>query len=345
MKRFYSILLGLGVFALTSGLFTACDSKDDSIDDPNLPGNSYFKINMLDTTYVRTENIEAYLRTDGTFELKLEGIPDNAAVLGFELKRFQEGTFPTNVNVMYYYPYINSVSDGGGTSLNIPGLYDFYLSQDMNDPKRNNGLIKVTKIDKLNKLISGTFNTRLLAGPLNELMNFPLSVDGEFKNIRYERESKNEDGTYIYAYVNDADINDFVLKSNDKGDIVDGRVTIIAESKYMRKRALEFSFPKEANVGKYEYDNVIVKFVSADGVVYNSDDKDENLVGSYLEITNITTVKANVKMYSGSFFYKVKDRDGHITEIKDGDFKALVNTKERITSPSIPGGGGGPIQI
>ncbi len=343
MKRFYSILLGLGVFALTSGLFTACDSKDDSIDDPNLPGNSYFKINMLDTTYVRTENIEAYLRTDGTFELKLEGIPNNAAVLGFELKRFQEGTFPTNVNVMYYYPYFNSVSDG--TSLNIPGLDDFFLSQDLNDPKRNNGLIKVTKIDKQNKLISGTFNTRLLAGPLNELMNFPLSVDGEFKNVRYERESKNEDGTYIYAYVNNTDVNDFVLKSNDKGDIVDGRITIVAESKYMRKRALEFSFPKEAAIGKYGYDNVIVKFVSADGVIYNSNEQDESLLGSYLEITNITDVKANVKMYSGSFFYKVKDRDGKIIEIKDGDFKVLVNTKERTTSPSIPGGGGGPIQI
>ncbi len=329
MKRFYSILLGLGIMALVGASFTGCDSKDDSIDDPNLPGNAYFKVNMLDTTFVKTENIEAYLKSDGTFELKVEGLPDSG-LLGFELMRFQEGTFPTNVNPMYYFP---------------SGSDEFFISQDMNDPKRNNGFIKITKIDKQNKLISGNFNTRLLASPLNSLMNFPLKVDGEFKNIQYTRVAKDASGTFFYAYIDGTEVKDFEGKSNSAGDISNGQIVIQAESKYMRKRYLTFSFPKDAGVGRYEYNNLDVTYSSTEGIIYKSDVEDASLHGSYLEITAIdNTPVANVKMFSGVFYYKVKNKDGKIIEIQEGDFKTPVTMKEP-SKPTLPGGGGGPIPI
>ncbi|MBB1148908.1 MULTISPECIES: hypothetical protein [unclassified Myroides] len=339
MKKFYSILIGLSLLTIGGGLLSSCSSSDDNdfSSDPSYKGPTYVSLTLPDTTRIETEKFIATLDANGEFRLLMDDIEGGNHIFGFTLLRFQEGNFPTNLNVIEYMLRTGEVT------------YDTFSSLDPNDPRRNNGMIKISKIDKESMLVSGTFSSAMVPSPLNQSGMRTFTVSGEFKNIPYKRIGLISEYGFVYASLNGNDINDLMVVSDAKGDVVDGRVVIAAESKPMRKRAIKFSFPKEAAVGNYKYDQVQVEYISENGVKYFSNAEDQSLAESVLKIEQIGTLPGipNRATYKGKFTFKLKSKDGRVLTLNFGDFSADISLKEVVTpgpGPG-PGEGGGPIEL
>lgn len=336
MKKFYSILIGVSLLTIGRGLVSSCNSSDDNdfSSDPSYKGPTYFSLTLPDTTRIETEKFLATLDENGEFRLVLEEMNEGDQIFGFTLLKFQEGNFPTNLNLIDYMMRTGEIS------------YDVFSSLDPNDPRRNNGMIKISKIDKEAMLVSGSFNSSMVPSPLNEsgLRTFKLS--GEFKNIPYKRIGVSGKHGFVFASLNDSDISDLMVVSNAKGDIVNGKVVIAAESQPMRKRAIKISFPKEATEGTYKYDQVEVEYTSENGVKYFSDVEDKSLEGSSLKIEQISQLPLSERAtYKGKFTFKLKSKEGRIITLNFGDFSADILLKEIVAPGPGPGDGGGPIEL
>ncbi|MGG5576798.1 hypothetical protein ACPDHL_05565 [Myroides sp. C15-4] len=336
MKKFYSILIGVSLLTIGGGLVSSCNSSDDNefSSDPSYKGPTYFSLTLPDTTRIETEKFLATLDANGEFRLEMQEMDGGDQQFSFSLLKFQEGNFPTNLNLIEYTMRTGELS------------FDAFSSLDMNDPRRNNGMIKISKIDKEAMLVSGSFNSSMVPSPLNEsgLRTFKLS--GEFKNIPYKRIGVSGKHGFVYASLNDTDINDLMVVSNEKGDIVDGKVVIAAESQPMRKRAIKISFPKEAVAGTYKYDQVAVEYTSENGVKYFSNVEDKSLEGSALKIEGITQLPLSERAtYKGKFIFKLRSKEGRVLTLEFGDFSADLLLKEVVTPGPGPGDGSGPIEL
>lgn len=334
MKKFYSILIGVSLLTIVGGLISSCSNSDDNefSSDPSYKGPTYFSLTLPDTTRIETEKFIATLDVNGEFNLQMDEMNGGDQRFGFTLLKFQEGNFPTNLNLIGYSMRTGDTS------------FDVFSSLDPSDPRRNNGMIKISKIDKEAMLVSGSFNSSMVPFPDNErgLKTFKLS--GEFKNIPYKRVGANGKYGFVYASVNNTDINDLLVVSNEKGDIVDGKVVIAAESQPMRKRAIKINFPKEAVAGIYKYDQVSVEYTSENGVKYFSNVEDKGLEGSSLKIEKISQLPLSERaMYTGKFLFKLRSKEGRVLTLEFGDFSADVLLKEIVTPG--PGDGSGPIEL
>ena len=337
MKRIFSILVGVSMLALGSGLVAACSSSDDNdfSSDPNYKGPAYVTLNVMDTTYVEKEKFIAKLDVNGEFILLLDEFGDGNQKFNFKVLRFQEGNFPTNLNPMSYLVRTGELS------------YDAFSSADINDPTRNNGMIKIANIDKEAMLVSGSFNSLMVPSGENQTGLKSFKISGEFKNIPYTRSGMLNENGFVYMALGDQEMKDLKVVSNAKGDIQNGRAVIKAESVSLRKRSIEINFPKESTEGTYGYDQVNVIYTSENGVKYYSNVLDNALAGSMFKIESIFPLRPTDRTsYRGKFLFKLKSKEGHIITLEFGDFSATLLMKESQT-PTVPGpgDGSGPIEL
>ncbi|MBB1138504.1 hypothetical protein [Myroides sp. WP-1] len=336
MKRIYSILMGISILAVGGGLVTSCNSSDNSdfSSDPNYKGPTFVSLTLPDTTRIEKENFIARLDVNGEFTLLLDRIDNGNEKFEFKVLRFQEGNFPTNLNPMTYL-----LRTGEGS-------YDAFSSLDMMDPKKNNGMIKITKIDKEAMLVSGSYSSLVNPSPTNTALLRSFNISGEFKNIPYKRVGVQSEFGFVYATLDNREMKDLLVISNPKGDIQKGRAVIKAESSSLRKRIIEISFPKEAGVGAYGYDQVDVVYTSENGVKYYSDAAAKDLVGSSFRIESMeSNIVTNRTTFIGKFLFKLKSKEGSVITLEFGDFNARLLMKESVTTPNPDPGTGGPIEL
>lgn len=326
MKKFFSILIGA---SLLVGVSSCNNSDDDSFIDPSFKGPTYFTLTTPDTTFTKTQNFQAFLDENGEFQLYIDDLMFGQ-FFDMKILKFQQGNFPTNVNTIDYTYQSGDLS------------FDFFTSTDIQDPRRNNGMIKITKIDREDMLVSGSFNTLLMPSPLNQFLNRSFKVSGEFKNVPYTRIGTNETG-FIYATLDGTNIKDLDVISNPLGDVVNKKIVIKAKSKTMRKRAMTITFDKDLAKGNYGYEQIQAQYTSENGVVYYSNDKDKELTGSYFKLEDISALSGqNTRIYSGKFTFKMKSKEGDIITLQFGDFKATLSMKEIISIPNPDPGTGIP---
>jgi len=276
---------------------------------------------------VKKENFQATVDGDGRFRLFIDDLTTQAQIFDMQLLKFQEGNFPTSINTITYTYLYNDLKG------------EEFISSDLNDPKRNNGLIKITHIDRENMLVSGSFSSLLMPAPLNQHLLNSFRITGDFQNIPYERNIGGELG-FIYANINGQDINDLDIVSNAKGDIVDGNIILDARSAIMRKRAMKVSFSKGLKAGNYDYSQVNVQYTSENGVVYYSNAEDASLSGSYFKIDNIASLAESKATYKGKYVFKLKSKAGDIVTLNFGDYSATLLLKESNPKPKTGGGEG-----
>ncbi|MGG5505282.1 MULTISPECIES: hypothetical protein [unclassified Myroides] len=335
MKRIYSILMGISILTVGGGLVASCSSSDNSdfSSDPNYKGPTFVSLTLPDTTRIEKENFIAKLDVNGEFTLLLDWIDEGNEKFEFKVLRFQEGNFPTNLNPMTYL-----LKTGEGS-------YDAFSSLDMLDPKKNNGMIKITKIDKEAMLVSGSYNSLVNPYPTNTALLRSFNISGEFKNIPYKRVGVQSEFGFVYATLDNREMKDLLVVSNPQGDIQNGKVVLKAESSSLRKRIIEISFPKEAVVGAYGYDDVDVVYTSENGVKYYADAEAKDLGGSSFKIETIESSGIQERtIFTGKFLFKLKSKDGNVITLEFGDFSANLRMKESIVTPG-PGDGNGPIEL
>lgn len=324
MKRIYSILIGASLLALGGLGVSSCSSSDDDFIDPEFRVPAYFTVTLPDTTFVKKEKFNAYVDENGEFQFYIDDLKEGH-FFDMKILKFQVGNFPTNINTI---DYTYSVGENS---------FEFFNSTDLANPKRNNGIIKITKIDRTDMLVTGNFSSLLLPSPLNQYLNQSFRITGSFENIPYERIGKNEAG-YIFASINGEEIRDMDVFSKFEGDILNGQIVMNARSKSMRKRMMKISFDKTLPIGSYDYSKVKVQYTSENGVVYLSDEKDGDLVGSQFKIEKIEDILIeNKKIYAGKFTFKLKSKDGDVITLNFGDYKAKLSMKEVIITNPDPG--------
>ncbi|MGQ8867397.1 hypothetical protein [Myroides sp. TSA_177.3] len=327
MKRIYSILFGASLLALCGVGVSSCSSSDDDFVDPEFRVPAYFTVTLPDTTFVKKEKFNAYVDENGEFQFYIDDLMQGH-FFDMKILKFQVGNFPTNINTL---DYTYSIGDNG---------FEFFNSTDLANPKRNNGIIKITNIDRNDMLVSGNFSSLLLPSPLNQYLKESFRITGKFENIPYERIGTNEAG-YIFTNINGEDIKDMDVFSKFEGDILNGKIVMNARSKSMRKRMLKISFDKTLPIGNYDYSKVGVEYTSENGVVYVSDEKDAALAGSYFKIDKIENLTIdNKKTYAGKFTFKLKSKEGQVITLNFGDYKAKLSMKEVIITDPGTGGPG-----
>ncbi|MDM1045403.1 hypothetical protein HX004_11315 [Myroides sp. 1354] len=320
MKKIYSILFGASLLALCGVGVSSCSSSDDDFIDPDFKVPTYFTVTLPDTTFVKKDEFKARLNENGEFHLYIDDLM-NGQIFDMKILKFQLGNFPTNLNTIDYSYKIEDTS------------FEFFNSTDLANPKRNNGIIKITKIDRNEMLVSGNFSSLLLPSPVNQYMKQSFTITGKFENIPYERVGKGASG-FVYTNINGEDIRDMDVFSNFTGDVINNQIVINAKSKSMRKRAITISFDKNLPIGSYDYAKVKVQYTSENGVVYVSNEKDADLVGSFFRIDKIENWFAtNSKTYSGKFTFKLKSKEGDVITLNFGDYKAKLSMKEVIINP------------
>jgi hypothetical protein len=327
MKRVI-LLSAICLSFLTTTLFTSCDkeSSDSNLDNPELVGKPYFTMSMKDTIYVKGEGeIKAELTSKGQLIISAEGLGKNGLdIFEVELLKLQEGNFPTNVNVAVYL-YGDEQGMEVATSL------------DMERPDLLTGMVKITKVNKVAKVIDGSFDIKMIASPLNEIYKDQFTVKGEFENLPYERVIEDTKGVFVYAVADGVPLKDLIgtATHDSKSNII----TVNASNENYKHQNLILRFPANIEAGSYAFEDFSATYSSIYGVKYISNAEDSALEGSYLKIDKIedeTEEGKTFRKFYGKFDFKLReDRGTHVLQMTEGEFVVRVEIQKPDKPPVI----------
>ncbi|TDS57241.1 DUF6252 family protein [Myroides indicus] len=327
MKRVI-LLSAICLSFLTTTLFTSCDkeSSNSNLDNPELVGKPYFTVLLKDSAYVR-DDVKAQLTNKGALSIVVSKLgKEEKDVLQINLLKFQEGSFPTNVNVAIYL-YGEEIDEH----------FDMATSQDPERPEWKSGMVKINRINKEAKVIDGTFKIEMLPNTLNinHLDNF--TIEGEFGNLPYERATSNTSGSFLYTLVDGEPLKDLEINTIHNSDT--NQITFNAFNPSYRNQNLKLQFPVDIQLGDYTYEDFSVSYTSLYGVKYFSNNEDSALNGSYLKIDKIEDVfqeNKTFKRYYGRFDFKLReDRGTHVLQMTEGEFVARVEIQKPEQPPVI----------
>ncbi|WP_430613473.1 DUF6252 family protein [Flavobacterium sp. JP2137] len=300
MKKTYLFhILFLAMIAVVG--FSSCDEEsiEPTLLNEELVGESIIRLTYQDTLVIR-KNVVATVDEKGLFTFDVKG--KGKDMLSITTFKFEEGLFPSNINVAKYL---------------FADLSDVGLSVDHVNPLTNTGWIRISSINKVGGSVDGEFKIKIyppiLLDPSDPnfdlqtgIINLPkaFEIQGEFRNLRYQR----AEGDYFETKIDGAA---WAYKTR-KVSVVGNRV-VITTSNSVTEEVMELSFDKNVEEGNYGLENFQAKYKSANGVNYST----------YLELGGSTLqIKENKNnRVKGSFNLKMKNEAGTQTlNFTEGSF-------------------------
>ena len=327
MKKYYQTFL-VSMLVIVSSIVISCDNEpvDGGITGENV-GKALLTLNIEGEEQIFRDGLVGKLDKEGRFTLEVESVGKNEKnKLTLFTKLFQEGLFPTNINVCSFYD---------------ADLTTTFSSVDPLRPLLRTGQIEITFINKKARVISGSFEVRFLPEGEDVSVNAePIRMRGTFTNIPYERveefyldaEIVQNAGKERIPFRTDEIVgintSHFVQLFEGEEAVEEQIVKISAEKNEGVDGSFEFVIPSTVEVGKsYVVDNkhIVVSYTSRASVNYQVLPENSNGgVNNRITVTSITYKEAEegvklVKEMTLRF-------DFVLTEIKEGmaDFDRTV---------------------
>lgn len=290
----------LALIVFSSAVFISCEEEgiNEALLDPTKVGESIFRVKFNDTLVIR-KNVEGIISPTGEFSMDIDlrkfyeeeddVVIEYQETLNISTLSFEKGTFPA----------VNNIATYANPHLDMIGL-----TVNSNNPDYSTGWIKISKINKVAKVIEGSFKFTIYPMP-DENLNFPPSfeMEGDFVNLRYDRAVEE----YFDALVGDKD-----FKANTQSVSINKGKTEVTAVNAVTKEKLVFRFDQELPKGSYATPVFEAEYHSPNGVVYFSE---ESLGG------NLRIAVNNSQFVEGGFSFKLKSDSGKQVEINDGEFR------------------------
>ncbi|MBW3519628.1 DUF6252 family protein [Flavobacterium sp. NKUCC04_CG] len=272
--------------------FSSCDEEsiEPTLLNQELVGESIVRLIYQDTLIIKRD-IVAQIDEKGVFSFHIKAKKED--ILHLTTMRFEEGLFPSNINMAsYYFSSINQL----GTSV------------DTKNPLTNTGWVRITSINTIANVVSGEFKVKIYPpvdpGTTSAVLIKPFEVEGEFRNLRFVKAAGDIFETKIEG-------NNWVYK-NRSVRVENGRV-VITTTNTVTEELMELAFDQNLEEGSYNLNNFSARYVSAAGVAYATN---VELGGSSLKIDQNSNNKVK-----GSFYLKMKNASGSQTvNLTDGSF-------------------------
>ncbi|SFJ36948.1 hypothetical protein [Myroides guanonis] len=303
MMKKKALIVTLSFLSLGAIFFTSCEKESiqSELLDESKVGESIVRVQYNDTLIIR-KGISGVLNGSGEFSFKLEMLGKdymNILTLGFE-----EGTYPTNINVAKYFfsELGEDVFDSEGEKIGKTG--EFGSSLDISRPQYSSGYIKINRVNKLARAVNGEFKIKIFPPLMNELNLRPFEVQGEFINLRYDR---------VEAQYFDATVDGKSFVSGSAFAQIEEENLVVNSSSSVSEESIKLKFNKDLEQGVYGSVSIEGTYVSPLGVVYNTS---KELTKSSLHVR-----KNESNVISASFTLQLKNKQGGVIEVKGGDFR------------------------
>lgn len=303
MMKKKALIATLSFLSLGAIFFTSCEKESiqNELLDESKVGESIVRVQYNDTLIIR-KGVSGVLNGKGEFSFKIDMIGKdfmNIATLGFE-----EGTYPTNINVAKYFfsELGDDIFNADGEKIGKTG--EFGSSLDTLRPQYSTGYVKINKINKLARAVNGEFKIKIFPPLLNELNLKPFEVTGEFVNLRYDR----AEAKYF-----EAKINDKTFSSSSVNAQIEEESLVVNASNSLNKESFKIKFDKDLEQGAYEATSIEAVYVSPLGVEYFTDKE--------LNKSSLFIIKNEGNVVNASFTLQVKSKQGGIIEVKAGEFR------------------------
>lgn len=300
MKKFR--LLSVFFVLLSALSFTSCDTEPV---DPVLNGNNgegpgggngsapaSFKVDFSGQTYVATST----MATIGKGLISIGGIKgNNGQMVSIVLDGTTEGTYEGAKALIDYNPGNSDYS---------------YFNIDPNTGE-DTGLVTITKIDKVNKTVSGTFN--FIGWWSNEELNLPsiAFTNGSFQNIPYV--DSIDTGEEFFKATVDGSAHSYA-GADLAVAVSEGTVNYISINAIGANHKFVLSFPDTVTPGTYTFATGASSTKRASFT--DAEDNDFNVTGGTLTITSNTG-----GWVKGTFSFPVTNEAGEtIHTVSAGSF-------------------------
>ena len=174
MNKYYKAFLFSALMFLGMSVTSCDDEPVDSGITGEVVGKALLNLNIEGEEQVFRENLVGLVDKEGRFTLEVNGIGDNPRnKFILFTKLFEEGMFPTNINVSTFYD---------------ADLETNFSSVDPLRPNLRSGMTTLSFINKKAQVVSGDFEMRLLPEGEEASVNAePIRIKGDFSNIPYRR--------------------------------------------------------------------------------------------------------------------------------------------------------------
>lgn len=215
-----------------------------------------------------------------------------------------------NLVVHILNPQSSSITLGGENAEGSISLIDS-SSEEPITYIASSGTISISTIDLENNLISGTF-TGTLANAEDDEDTISMT-NGVFEDIEFE--SDIDQNNFMYANIGGNTFNTYEVNSEDAG----GGIIAVTAVESSTNDQLQILLPASVNTGTYQVSNS-----AAFSAKYFKFDEESETTTEYKTVLNSGNIKILEKqgsVISGSFTFSVRNADGVVLQITQGEFK------------------------